>query len=100
MTRRDTRTHALDRGVTVLELRPNLYSSAGRVNVRVRKSGVVANTATVEDGRRRGETEHVLYVEDVGTHAEATRVLVVVLGPSKAQVGVVLLQVQLEQERV
>eukprot|EP00962_Isochrysis_galbana_P010648 scaffold2957_cov226-Isochrysis_galbana.AAC.3 len=37
MARRDTRTHALYRGVTNLELRPSLCSGAGRVDLRVRE---------------------------------------------------------------
>eukprot|EP00962_Isochrysis_galbana_P010647 scaffold2957_cov226-Isochrysis_galbana.AAC.2 len=39
-------------------------------------------------------------VEVVGTHAEATRVLVVVLGPREPHVAVVLVTVQREKERV
>jgi len=47
------------------------------------------------------EAEHVSVVEVVvGTHAEATHALVVVLGPREARVAVVLVLVQLEKERV
>eukprot|EP00962_Isochrysis_galbana_P014633 scaffold4194_cov131-Isochrysis_galbana.AAC.3 len=52
--------------------------------------GIVANAAAMHNSRRRGKAEFVLFEEVVGAHAEAARMLDVVVEPCEPHVAVVM----------
>eukprot|EP00962_Isochrysis_galbana_P034632 scaffold11746_cov109-Isochrysis_galbana.AAC.2 len=84
----------------VAELLSNLCSGAGGVDLRVREIRIITNAAAMHNSRWRREAKLVLFKEMVGAHAEAARMLDVVVEPSEAHVVMVLVKVQLEEERV
>eukprot|EP00962_Isochrysis_galbana_P022645 scaffold6769_cov114-Isochrysis_galbana.AAC.5 len=97
ITRRDAWAHALYSGVMVQHLRNDLRIGTGREPEWLGKRRIITDAAAMHHSRRRRKAELVLLEKVVGAHAEAARLLKVVLGPGEPHVVAVLVEVHLEQ---